>query len=137
MKPAGCRGKLAMPYVAVAVVLLVKLNTEALVVPPRIVTLATVRLPTLLVVPPNVRVVLPSVMVLLARPLLGMVVDAVTFDVPLAYMYPVRADTEMLTKLPESPPSTFYQILPLNTAQSPTPHKVVPSRFVEPATDTT
>jgi hypothetical protein len=49
-----------MPYVAVAVVLPVKLNTAALVVPPMMVTFSSVTLPTLETVLPRVKVVLPN-----------------------------------------------------------------------------
>ena len=66
----------------------------------------------------------------------GIVVDAVTGLVLFAYIYPVRLVTVMLLKASLVPPSIFCQIDPLNTAQSPTPHKVSPSRFVEPATET-
>ena len=40
------------------------------------------------------------------------------------------------TKLPEEPPSTRCQIVPLKIAQSPTPQLVVPFRLVLPATET-
>jgi hypothetical protein len=59
MNPAGCRGKLAVPYVAVAVVFPVKLNTLAFVVPPIMVTFEIVTLPKLAVLPPKAIVVLP------------------------------------------------------------------------------
>jgi hypothetical protein len=134
--PAGTSGKLDVANVTPTLVALV-IDTFAVTLPLLTVTLARVRLPTELVVPPNVRVVLPSVRVLLARPLLGMVNDVVTGLVLLAYMYPVRVVTVRLVTFVVSPASTFCQMLPLKTAQSPTPHKVVPFRLVEPATDTT
>ena len=67
MYPAGTSGRLDVANVADEDVVLVTFTTFAGKVPEPIVTLLSVRFPTVLVVPPKVRVALPSVTVLLAR----------------------------------------------------------------------
>lgn len=123
--PAGTSGRLDVAKVADAAVVAERLAP------------ARVTLPKVVTVEPRVTVVLPIVELEFWRPELGMVRLAVTGLVLLAYMYPVKVVTVKLVTLDVSPPSTFCQIDPLNTAQSPTPHNVVPSRLVLPATETT
>jgi hypothetical protein len=123
--PAGTSGRLDVANVAVAALVAEMLAP------------ARVTLPRLVTVEPSVTVVLPIVELEFWRPELGMVRLAVTGLVLLAYMYPVKVVTVRVVTVDVSPPSTLCQTDPLNTAQSPTPHSVVPSRLVLPATDTT
>jgi hypothetical protein len=72
-------------------------------------------------VPTKTLVVLATAPVTLAT---GIVVDAVTTLLVLAYIYPFRVVTVRDVNKPTSPPSIFCQIVPLKAAISPTLHRV-------------